>query len=556
MLELRQFASVGRSLVASQRFYPGEEVVNDTCAMRWDAGAPLPDAVAAAAAKYSTLQPVLVSAVHAFASRAASDSSAVRTVLDMHVPELPISRGTVELLSFCRDYASLFSEAIEALSVSAPKDTIGAKNAAGDAAVLLAHAAMAAKVNSHRATNGDWCLFPTASKLAHSCEPNLFFVPPTADGTCRFVATRQIETGELLSFSYVGGPLLASSCFQRQQRLLSSHLFLCKCRRCEGRDWCRQFRCPARCADPSYARGVSHVGRTAAEPPLIARLSSSLAATDDDAFPRKLWRCRSCQSEFTDVDLKGLLLVEKDIVADVEAIDPSKYKLADLKDLALEAAAELGYGHHASAAMAFHMMSYFRLMNQNGVADALPAFMVWAGRYLDALALMRVETAGTEGAPAGSFVHMLSASAIQSIAAVVGKCPASAQRDRFLPATIALAATAQQLLSAVHPGDARTVAIKALAAQASTLNTSVDMEAGAAPYLCDVARQLVRFWPEDYRPHIGCWQAAPSGPGTPPSASVVGPAGTDENDHGMVLAANLWDRIVARRQLEQALHAA
>jgi hypothetical protein len=543
MIELRHFAKVGRSLIASQEFRPGDVVVSDSVALRWDAAAVLPDDLAAIAAKYTTLQPVLAAAVHAFTSRYASDSTVVRAVLDMHVPDLPISLATAELLRFCAEAASLRGTG-PAMLQGAPERTIGAKNACGDMAVLLMHVAMAAKVNSHRAANGDWCLFPTASKLAHSCDPNLFFVPPDAEGNCSFVATRLIAPGELLSFSYLGGPALQLSTPLRQLRLRNSHLFVCQCSRCDGRDYNRQLWCPKRCG----AQAVSHLsGGTL---PLIARLRSVNSWTDGDAFPAKPWECRNCGSTFTDEELQPILLEEERLIKAVDSVRSDAYKLAELRDLTSECAEVLGAGHHAYLAMANHLTQYFRIVTMSTAGEALPAYMVWAARYLDALALQGVETAGGAQDAKPQYPHMLTAAAIRSMAVVWSAKKLAVDAPRFQAVVVALAARALPLFEAIHgAGDDRLQPFRAVV-DCSAVNAEIEVTVPPPARLTDVSRCIYRLWPAEWRLHVGCAGSTGSA-APPPKKGRESPLHVE--DPSLEAALGLWERILAAARMSQAL---
>jgi hypothetical protein len=384
MLELRNFASVGRSLVAGQQFLRGEVVLSEEegPALKWDATAPLPDPIRVIAARHA-VPAFLAHAAVAFLDPSATDSSR-RTVLDMCSPSLPICGSTLSLFDFSRELLQ-FVKSRDGAAITiprVPKSTVrSGNNEEADDIASIVHAIMAAKVNAHRRQSGEWCLYRRASKLAHSCDPNLFYVPESdRTGACRFIATRTIEVGELLSFSYVGGPLLARDAKSRQERLTSSHLFRCCCRRCDGPDWSRQLPCPHGC-NPT----------TSDRPSSIVRVCSSLAKSDFDAFPGKPWKCRCCDAEFSDVDIAGLLQQEATVVAATDAIEPSKLRLGDLQQQLDTAVGVLGFRHWTVAQLTLHVATFFRLLSKNGAKSAFPLAVAWAMRYIQSLVDTGVE---------------------------------------------------------------------------------------------------------------------------------------------------------------------
>jgi len=102
-------------------------------------------------------------------------------------------------------------------------------------------------------------LFVLGSKFSHSCAPNCRW-SFSDNGELQYHAIRNIEPGELLTFSYVGnGMNLVVSTMDRRQRL-ATLWFVCKCSRCTGPDLSRQMICPkcgaARCI-PVYEAGDS-----------------------------------------------------------------------------------------------------------------------------------------------------------------------------------------------------------------------------------------------------------------------------------------------------------
>eukprot|EP00397_Hematodinium_sp_SG-2012_P030185 GEMP01031950.1.p1 GENE.GEMP01031950.1~~GEMP01031950.1.p1 ORF type:complete len:476 (+),score=105.85 GEMP01031950.1:103-1530(+) len=86
-------------------------------------------------------------------------------------------------------------------------------------------------------------LFVIGSKFSHSCAPNCGwqFDP---EGNLIYYAIRDIDVGDLLTFSYIGDGfnLLSDTASRRPQ--LGRLLFLCECPRCNAPDTSRALPCP------------------------------------------------------------------------------------------------------------------------------------------------------------------------------------------------------------------------------------------------------------------------------------------------------------------------
>ena len=86
-----------------------------------------------------------------------------------------------------------------------------------------------------------YALFDLGSKAAHSCNPNIEYSSKQYYGL-EYRAIRPILEGDYLLISYIDD-LWTSSQIQRQNILLESKFFLCKCSRCIGKDDCRAVTC-------------------------------------------------------------------------------------------------------------------------------------------------------------------------------------------------------------------------------------------------------------------------------------------------------------------------
>eukprot|EP00929_Paragymnodinium_shiwhaense_P035901 TRINITY_DN19316_c0_g2_i3.p1 TRINITY_DN19316_c0_g2~~TRINITY_DN19316_c0_g2_i3.p1 ORF type:complete len:521 (+),score=108.84 TRINITY_DN19316_c0_g2_i3:115-1677(+) len=75
-------------------------------------------------------------------------------------------------------------------------------------------------------------IYPTASRINHSCAPNVACYVADDDGTLVVRALRPIAAAQELCFSYLGSTALLSPTWQRRRRLKASKEFFCQCARC------------------------------------------------------------------------------------------------------------------------------------------------------------------------------------------------------------------------------------------------------------------------------------------------------------------------------------
>ena len=331
-MECRDFKRLGRSLVATRSFNADDVVLTDAPVLHWD-GDSLPADIAElfqgdVGKEFPTVPVCLIAAMAAYA-QAPQLGDARRAVDDMCSPDVPLGVAAWELLECARVIARRFVDDSK------------------EAAARVARAAMAAKVNAHRAPDGQWRLFPTASKLAHSCDPNTMYMPLRA---C-FVAVRRIAVGELITFSYLGGPLLMARSSIRQSRLVKSHLFVCQCSRCRGEDLSRKLRCPT--------KGCSGAA---------VRRSSELLLSDDDAAQEHTppWHCGECRWNGTDAELAPVMQRESEIEQVVLGWTSGgvKYKFGSLIATLTNAVDALGPLHWTVAAGCFHLGQYCWLLSR------------------------------------------------------------------------------------------------------------------------------------------------------------------------------------------------
>ena len=483
--ELRPFATVGRSLVATQHFPPGSVVVKDEPIMAWDPNLELPafvesqvtpgivpaaqsddaEATAGANSPSSTARPspavipiprILGAAAAAFVKavgQGGEQGAAVfEVVIDMHVPDLPIGESSLALYLFAQRYANFIVGAAAAdddellkmngeytdsvvvrlfAAASNWRPADGSKkqgipkhhqqqagqNIAARQKLVdkisqdLIHAMMAAKVNSHRQANGNWCLFPNGSKLAHSCSPNIMYISERQS----FIAVRHIQPGECLSFSYGGGRTILQSTRLRQQGLQSSHLFICRCHRCEGYDFSRQLPCP-KCAEHSVNAEGEDANEVDDAPDrgYLLRRGSPLLFLDNDVFPAKLWKCLKCGTEYSDAELDAVLKKEAKLEVAVAALTNGCYQYKAMKAMCCAVVAQLGRRHWTYAALCHHFALYFRQMTRSGCTAARHLVFSWGLKYLRTLQHLGLIL------PKEPMPHMLCAADIIMLAQVCG----------------------------------------------------------------------------------------------------------------------------------------
>ncbi|KAG1661153.1 hypothetical protein FOA52_002528 [Chlamydomonas sp. UWO 241] len=88
---------------------------------------------------------------------------------------------------------------------------------------------------------GAAALFALASKMEHSCAPNVRY--SIATGAIVYTATAHITAGQRVCASYISG--LEQPRDTRRAQLLTSKAFSCCCTRCEGPDHVRPLPCPS-----------------------------------------------------------------------------------------------------------------------------------------------------------------------------------------------------------------------------------------------------------------------------------------------------------------------
>ncbi|CAB9502881.1 SET domain [Seminavis robusta] len=93
-------------------------------------------------------------------------------------------------------------------------------------------------------------IFAYASKIAHSCIPNLAYTSVKSEddnnqGALQYKVIRNIPMGQPAAFSYIGGGrvLYQTPTHERREKLWRTKSFVCQCKRCSGPDYCRSVQC-------------------------------------------------------------------------------------------------------------------------------------------------------------------------------------------------------------------------------------------------------------------------------------------------------------------------
>ena len=95
--------------------------------------------------------------------------------------------------------------------------------------------------NAHQFQENWTALFLFGSKASHSCHPNVAYT--SAQGRLEYKIIRPIHKDEQVTFSYLAD-LYETPTHRRQQQLMETKFFICRCPRCSQDDECRMAKCP------------------------------------------------------------------------------------------------------------------------------------------------------------------------------------------------------------------------------------------------------------------------------------------------------------------------
>jgi hypothetical protein len=114
-------------------------------------------------------------------------------------------------------------------------------------------------------------LYLFASKVQHSCDPNVSYTSKTHDGALEYKVIKPIQAGDEISFSYITD-LYHTPTFQRRRKLQAEKDFVCMCNRCIGPDFCRVAQC-SQCGE------------------LLPTQTQTQAQGDDLSLKSNIWQC-------------------------------------------------------------------------------------------------------------------------------------------------------------------------------------------------------------------------------------------------------------------------
>eukprot|EP01064_Diplonema_japonicum_P031061 TRINITY_DN5447_c0_g1_i1.p1 TRINITY_DN5447_c0_g1~~TRINITY_DN5447_c0_g1_i1.p1 ORF type:complete len:719 (+),score=131.05 TRINITY_DN5447_c0_g1_i1:68-2158(+) len=250
------------------------------------------------------------------------------------------------------------------------------------------------KVNAHgmkrpASTHAEAGIFDVASKMAHSCTPNVLY----DGGECKWIAVKNIPKDGLVTFSYNSTSFLVHSAEVRQTVLRQTHLFVCKCERCIGTDHTRGIRCP--CGKGSVSGDSDDATRY--------RKGTKLLDAERGLYNEKAWFCAACKGTWTDTDMEKELQRENSIEREVHDMHGKK-DLAEkgqyekLKDLTERALQYLSRDHWCYLRLCYLLSLYHYQLARRSRASAgelLNLCVMWGKKYSQGLTRTKV----TEAAP-------------------------------------------------------------------------------------------------------------------------------------------------------------
>ena len=268
-MDIRESEALGRAAHAVHALAPGDLVLaapGERALLSWERRSK--DAVKyRRVARGVTKDESYISAILAFV---AAQQDVQEDVLNEEVFFRPTADGADEGGRALASLASMAKQAVAYPDLAAA----GEERLAAFLAVVVA--------NGHAVSADRLALFRRASKVAHSCAPNLLLVPGEAeDGTpcVNYRALRPIAEGELLTYSYLGDFDLCWPTALRRMRLRETKFFHCCCQRCAAEyDALRCVPCAVEtCPGTMFYSEQAEAGETA----------------DGIARP---WRCTRCET--------------------------------------------------------------------------------------------------------------------------------------------------------------------------------------------------------------------------------------------------------------------
>eukprot|EP00659_Diplonema_papillatum_P019210 gene19210-29575_t len=341
-----EYPVLGRSLVATRGgFAPGDNVLSERPVLRWTKDESKYDAeVVEICAKHGVA--AATGAVGVLSATESLTPFQVKCIADLSVPEIDITNESV---------VSWINAASE---LSVKKPGVCSDDPYAVSRLLLAirtnaHHCVAKEASDPKTEQGG--IFRLASKLAHSCAPNVVY--QYRDNKVRFTALRHIAEGSLVTFSYRGElDFLIRSNHHRQRELYERFLFWCGCTRCQRVDRTRGIKCTVCCKGNRLWTGA------------YSSPSSDAPSTDQ-------WRCDSCERAFADADLpledeRRLEKAVSDLEGQSHVLAQNKYTL--LKSALTDVIDLLGTEHWTFGASCKRLSTYFRALFAVNKSNSMP----------------------------------------------------------------------------------------------------------------------------------------------------------------------------------------
>eukprot|EP01063_Lacrimia_lanifica_P009308 TRINITY_DN16306_c0_g1_i1.p1 TRINITY_DN16306_c0_g1~~TRINITY_DN16306_c0_g1_i1.p1 ORF type:complete len:610 (+),score=200.98 TRINITY_DN16306_c0_g1_i1:78-1907(+) len=352
---------LGRCVVAGRAFAPGDSVLAETPIVHWKStDAPTRAQVAAICEKHGVAAAsaeVLLEVPHLTNYQSKVLASLSTPTIDLH------NDSTLRWINCAAELAGSGLP----FAASLARDPYN-----------VARLLLCAKTNQHFCVlkeDGEekGGIFRKASRLAHSCAPNLIY--HYNKGAVRFTAARPIVQESLLSFSYRGElDFLAKSNWRRRLELNDLMLFWCGCERCQGPDHTRGMKCDC-CPE-----GV--------------RIPAGPYPPPASDLPQPAWECAACMRSFSASQLP--LAAEERLETRVLQLDgeanAAKNKYTELKEALLDADTTLGTHHWTYGQLCKRIVAYFRAMAQasNSCVTAAQVAMAFGAHYLCFLSRTRL----------------------------------------------------------------------------------------------------------------------------------------------------------------------
>lgn len=303
--------TLGRVLVADKTFHLGDVVVEEEPMLVWvDGVGRCESLIRAFLAASAETQAAVLDMGHPLAGDDDDDENSVPFVAVARKEAAALAASDAEFANMgtARLMELLLIDATNAHSYhggmrSAARSVIvlPRANDSGNADVIAlsggATSATAATATPVPLRQKQCALFFCASKVAHACRPNTVYTSTGTGGRLRYIASRLIVPGDLITFSYIESLQPRAG---RRAALLEGKFFHCECARCVGVDDCRGLRCSLTVG----CRGT------------LLRADETVVIATNDVNERREggeWTCTACSRNALDATLVEPLAIEASV---------------------------------------------------------------------------------------------------------------------------------------------------------------------------------------------------------------------------------------------------